>query len=187
MACTKRRGSRHLQDRVGNLLQPNRATHFRILCQEISLHEQLQRRSPWHASPTYPVSDLQGVLQDKERRQPSILQQQRCHPDGLQRPKENPGRNKNTNIQHIMRRVKVRLHQKLSTEHLWVHQDAYLCCQLLSLLGKTNCHCDNMAKRAINISCLNKALSTNKLPMETLCLYVDDVKYMTDVVKGLRH
>ena len=102
---------------------------------------------------------------------------------------------KNADIKRVIRTIEQRTQSSVVQHHVKGHQDEYIKRGKLTWEASWNCHCDKMAKKAINnylrrvrtgaVEPLDNK-SCRMLPLETARLYVNGTKQTSDVGKGLR-
>ena len=93
---------------------------------------------------------------------------------------------KNSDIQRVLRRVKSRLHNKPSTNHVKAHHDDFIDRKSPSLPAQLNCYCNDLAKRVVTAATLDSSFSSGNPPLESATLRIDGEKQTTDTTKGLR-
>ena len=67
------------------------------------------------------------------------------------------------------------------------HQDNYKKCSGLPLEAQLNCQYDDLAKAGVVDGIMNGIEEHQKLPLESACVFIDNIKPTIDLAKGLRH
>ena len=115
-----------------------------------------------------------------------------------------PSGKANTDIQRVLRSINARMKSNFVQQHAKAHQDEVKKWSQMTFVEKLNFRCDILAKEAIKeylAKEMDRLLETvtngvtfapdpydkYMLPLEAACVYIEGVKQMTEVGKGLNH
>ena len=97
-------------------------------------------------------------------------------------------RAKNADVQRVLRQIQGLMTSTRDSKHVCAHQDESKLRSALSIESQLNCRCDDLAKAAVCEAMTEVAGPSQEyiLPLENICVFIDDVKQTTDVAEDLR-